>query len=161
MLQTTCATQGGQFVTAHQRLTMYGAPWPHFEVQLELVAEASGPCVDYLHATMKVVRPSMDHNPIKSVSGSLVEEHALGKDTYLILYGWTRRRLGMSPQRLGSVPNPRHTASSSNSSLSRGSPLSIWAPPTLCCGLSQLLEIDAPPPQSPLSTLANEDSHVD
>lgn len=90
MLQSVAVTRGEQVETADQRLVLYSVPWSHFEVQLALRGDAPVPRMAYLDGTLELVRPSKDHERIKSYLGTLVEAYALETDIDLSPYGsWT------------------------------------------------------------------------
>ena len=76
--------------TADQRLVTYGVPWSHFEVQLALRGDGSVPRMAYLDKTLELLRPSKEHERIRSWLGRLVEAYALEAGLDLSPYGsWT------------------------------------------------------------------------
>lgn len=90
MLESIDVTPGERVETADQRLVMYRVPWSHFEVQLALRGEVPVPRMAYLDGTLELVRPSKDHERIKSYLGRLLEAYALERDFDLSPYGaWT------------------------------------------------------------------------
>jgi hypothetical protein len=90
MLDTVAVTPGERVETADQRLLMYGVPWSHVDVQLALRGDAPVPRMAYLDGTLELVRPSKDHERIKSYLGRLVEAYALERHIDLSPFGsWT------------------------------------------------------------------------
>jgi len=81
---------GEKVETADQRLVTYGVPWSHFEAQLALRGDAAVPRMAYLQGALELMRPSEDHERIKSSIGCLIEAFALEKGIDLSPYGgWT------------------------------------------------------------------------
>lgn len=68
---------GDHVPTADQRLVTYGVPWDHYEAQLSLRGDRPVPRIAYLEGVMELVRPSKDHERIKSYIGRLIEAYAL------------------------------------------------------------------------------------
>ena len=90
MLETVAVTPGERVETADQRIVMYGVPWSHFEVQLALRDDAAVPRFAYLDGTLQLLKPSKDHERLKSYLGRLLEAYALERDIDLSPYGaWT------------------------------------------------------------------------
>lgn len=88
--------------TADQRLVTYSVPWSHYEVQLALRGDASGPRMSYLEGALEIMSPSKDHERIKSHFGLLVAVYALERDITFSPYGsWTlksaAKRSGVEP----------------------------------------------------------------
>jgi Uma2 family endonuclease len=103
MLETVAVTPGERVETADQRIVMYGVPWSHFEVQLALRDDAPVPRFAYLDGTLELLKPSKDHERIKSYLGSLVVAYALEKDIDLSPYGsWTLKH---APAAVGLEPD--------------------------------------------------------
>jgi Uma2 family endonuclease len=84
----------GEYVpTADQRSVMYGVSWAQYERQLAQRGEASSPRIAYFEGTLELMRPSRDHERIKSYIGCLVETYALERAIDLSPYGsWTLKR---------------------------------------------------------------------
>jgi hypothetical protein len=78
---------------ADQRVVMYGVSWSAYEAQLALRGDAPVPRVAYLDGAMELMRPSRDHERLKSYLGRLVEAYALETGIDLSPYGaWTLRK---------------------------------------------------------------------
>lgn len=90
-MATHATVPAGEHVpTADQRLVTYGVPWSHYEVQLALRGDAASPRISYLEGALEIMRPSKDHERIKSHIGRLVEVYALERDISFSPYGsWT------------------------------------------------------------------------
>jgi len=81
---------GERVGTADQRIIRFGAPWEHFEIELALRGDRSGPRIAYLQGALEIMSPSKDHERIKSYIGSLIEAYALETGLELSRYGsWT------------------------------------------------------------------------
>ena len=94
---------GERVPTADQRVVMYNAPWSRYEAELALRGEAPVPRLAYLEATPKLMRPSKDHERIKSCVGWLVEAYAVDRGIDLTPYGsWT---LKSAPRTSGAEPD--------------------------------------------------------
>lgn len=104
MLSTPASIPAGEFVpTADQRLVIYNVSWAHFEVHLALRGEASVPRIAYLDGALELVRPSKDHERIKSLFGCLVEAYAFERGTEFSPYGgWTLKHV---PKQAGAEPD--------------------------------------------------------
>lgn len=90
MPEAVAIAPGERIETADQRLLMYNVPWSSFEVQLALRGDAPVPRMAYLDGTLEFVRPSKDHERIKSYLGRLFEAYALERNIDLSPYGsWT------------------------------------------------------------------------
>src|SRR5687768_5909046 len=85
------AVRAGDLVdTADQRVVMHGVPWSHYEAQLALRGDVSGPRMSYLEGDLEIMSPSRDHERIKSYIGRLIEAYALETGLDLSPYGgWT------------------------------------------------------------------------
>jgi len=82
---------------------MFNVPWSGFEAQLALRGEASVPRVAYLDGAMELMRPSHDHERIKSSIGCLIVTYALERGIDLQPYGgWTLRN---EPKAAGLEPD--------------------------------------------------------
>jgi Uma2 family endonuclease len=94
----------GEYVpTADQRVVMSGVPWSHYETQLALRGDKSGPRIAYLDGALEIMSPSKDHERIKSYIGCLVEAYALERGIDLSPYGsWT---LKSAPKASGAEPD--------------------------------------------------------
>jgi Uma2 family endonuclease len=101
---TNPAVPRGEIVrTADARIVMSGVPWSHYETQLALRGDTSGPRIAYLDGDLELMSPSKDHERIKSYIGRLVEAFALERDIDLSPYGsWT---LKDAPKRAGVEPD--------------------------------------------------------
>jgi Uma2 family endonuclease len=101
---TPAAIPAGEYVpTADQRVVMHGVPWSHYEAQLALRGEAAVPRMAYLERALELMRPSKDHERIKSYLGCLVEAYALARGIDLSPYGaWT---LKSAPKESGAEPD--------------------------------------------------------
>ena len=95
---------GGEYVpTADQRIVTYGVPWSHFEQQLALRGDCSGPRIAFLDGALELMSPSKDHERIKSYIGRLIEAYALERDIDLSPYGaWTLKE---APKEAGLEPD--------------------------------------------------------
>lgn len=94
---------GERVGTADQRVIRYGVPWEHFEVELALRGDRSGPRLAYLEGALEITSPSKDHERIKSYIGRLIEAYALETGTDLSPYGrWT---LKSAPGEAGLEPD--------------------------------------------------------
>ncbi len=94
---------GEHVPTADQRVVMYGVPWSHYETQLALRGDASGPRIAYLDGALEIMSPSKDHERIKSCIGCLIEAYALERGIDLSPYGsWT---LKSAPRKSGAEPD--------------------------------------------------------
>jgi len=103
MASQVTAPPGELVPTADQRLVTYGVPWSHYETQLALRGERPVPRIAYLEGTLERVRPSKDHERIKSTIGRLIEAYALERDIDLSPYGsWTLKN---APKQSGSEPD--------------------------------------------------------
>lgn len=81
---------GEHVPTADQRIVMYAVPWSHFEAQLALRGDVPVPRMSYLDGALELMRPSKDHERIKSGIGRLIEAYALARGIDLSPYGaWT------------------------------------------------------------------------
>lgn len=80
MTEALVAPPGETVATADQRLVTYGVPWEHFEVQLALRGDRPVPRMAYLEGTLELMRPSKDHERIKSCLGRLIEAYCLERD---------------------------------------------------------------------------------
>lgn len=98
------AVPAGEYVpTADQRIVTYGVPWGHFEKQLALRGDRSGPRMAFLDGALELTSPSKDHERIKSYIGCLIEAYALERDIDLSPYGgWT---LKTAPKQAGLEPD--------------------------------------------------------
>lgn len=98
------AIPAGEYVpTADQRVVMYGVPWSHYEAQLALRGDKSGPRISYLDGALEIMSPSKDHERIKSYIGRLIEAYALERGIDLSPYGsWT---LKSAPRASGAEPD--------------------------------------------------------
>ncbi len=102
MASQTSAPPGEYVPTADQRIVTCGAPWSHFETQLALRGDHSGPRIAFLDGVLELMSPSKDHERIKSYIGRLIEAYALEHDIDLSPYGsWTlraaRKLAGLEP----------------------------------------------------------------
>ena len=103
MASQVTAPPGELVPTADQRLVTYGVPWSHYETQLALRGERPVPRIAYLEGTLELIRPSKDHERIKSTIGRLIEAYALERDIDLSPYGsWTLKN---APKQSGSEPD--------------------------------------------------------
>jgi Uma2 family endonuclease len=94
---------GEHVPTADQRIVMCGVPWSHFETQLALRGDRSGPRICYLDGALEIMSPSRDHERIKSYIGCLIEAYALERGIDLSPYGaWTLKN---SPREAGAEPD--------------------------------------------------------
>jgi Uma2 family endonuclease len=96
------APAGESVPTADQRIVTYGVSWSHFEEQLALRGDGSGPRMAFLDGAFEQMSPSKDHERIKSYIGCLIEAYALERDIDLSPYGgWTlkrpRKQAGLEP----------------------------------------------------------------
>src|SRR3972149_3520508 len=81
---------GDHVPTADQRLVTYAVPWDHYEAQLAMRGDRSVPRMAYLEGALELMRPSKDHERIKSYIGRLIEAYALERGIDLSPYGaWT------------------------------------------------------------------------
>jgi len=98
------AIPAGEYVpTADERIVMYNVPWSHFEIQLAMRGDASGPRMAYLDGALELMSPSKGHERTKSYLGCLVEVFALEHDVELSPYGaWT---LKGAPELAGVEPD--------------------------------------------------------
>lgn len=79
-----------QVPTADQRIVTHGVSWSDFEAQLALRGDVSVPRMSYLEGMLEQMRPSKDHERIKSYIGRLIEAYALARGVDLSPYGaWT------------------------------------------------------------------------
>jgi Uma2 family endonuclease len=78
---------GEHVPTADQRLVTYNVPWEHFEVQLALRGDRPVPRMAYLRGVLELMRPSREHERIKSLIGRLIEAYALERGIDLSPYG--------------------------------------------------------------------------
>ncbi|MPZ18870.1 MAG: Uma2 family endonuclease [Luteitalea sp.] len=103
-MATQASIPAGEHVpTADQRLVSYGVPWSHYEVQLALRGDASGPRISYLEGALEIMSPSKDHERIKSHIGLLVAVYALERDIAFSPYGsWTLKSV---PKQSGVEPD--------------------------------------------------------
>jgi Uma2 family endonuclease len=94
----------GEYVpTADQRVVLSPVPWEHYEVQLALRGDKSGPRISFLDGAIEIMSPSKDHERIKSYIGMLVEAFALERGLDLSPYGsWTLKE---APKRAGVEPD--------------------------------------------------------
>jgi Uma2 family endonuclease len=89
--------------TADERVVMYGVQWSQYEAQLAVRGEAPVPRIAYLEGTLELMRPSKDHERIKSYIGCLVEAYALERGIDLSPYGaWTLKN---APRESGAEPD--------------------------------------------------------
>jgi Uma2 family endonuclease len=97
----------GEYVpTADQRIVTYGVPWSHFEKQLALRGDRTGPRIAFLDGALELMSPSKDHERIKSYIGCLIEAYALERDIDLSPYGaWTLKK---APEQAGLEPDECH-----------------------------------------------------
>ena len=103
MASQTSAPSGEYVPTADQRIVTCGAPWSHFETQLALRGDRSGPRIAFLDGVLELMSPSKDHERIKSYIGRLIEAYALERDIDLSPYGaWT---LKTAPKQAGLEPD--------------------------------------------------------
>ena len=104
----------GEYVpTADQRVVMYGVPWSHFEAQLALRGDVSGPRIAYLDGALEFMSPSKDHERIKSYIGCLIEAYALERGIDLSPYGaWTLKK---APRKAGAEPDECYIVGSDQS----------------------------------------------
>lgn len=96
------ASAGESVPSVDQRVVTYGVSWSHFEEQLALRGDRSGPRMAFLDGAFERMSPSKDHERIKSYIGRLVETYALERDIDLSPYGgWTlkraRKQAGLEP----------------------------------------------------------------
>ena len=95
--------RGERVGTADQRIIRFSAPWEHFEIELALRGDRSGPRIAYLQGALEIMSASKDHERIKSHIGSLVEAYALETGLELSRYGsWT---LKSAPAEAGLEPD--------------------------------------------------------
>src|SRR5262245_57727984 len=94
----------GEYVPkADQRIVLNCVSWEHYEAQLEFRGDKSAPRISYLDGWMELMRPSKDHERIKSYIGRLVEAFALERGLDLSPYGgWT---LKAAPKLAGVEPD--------------------------------------------------------
>jgi len=103
MASQTSAPPGEYVPTADQRIVTCGEPWSHFETQLVLRGDRSGPRIAFLDGVLELMSPSKDHERIKSYIGCLIEAYALERDIDLSPYGaWT---LKTAPKQAGLEPD--------------------------------------------------------
>jgi Uma2 family endonuclease len=89
--------------SADQRIVMYSVPWRAYEVQLALRGEAPLPRVAYLDGAMELMRPSRDHQRLKSYLRCLIDAYAFERGIDLSPYGaWTLRK---APRASGLEPD--------------------------------------------------------
>lgn len=101
--------------TADQRIVTYGVPWSHYPTQLELRGDASVPRIAYLEGGFELMRPSKDHERIKSYIGRLIEAYALERGIDLSPYGaWT---LKSPPSQSGLEPDECYIVGDQNKSI--------------------------------------------
>jgi Uma2 family endonuclease len=94
---------GEHVPTADHRVVLYGVPWAQYEAQLAWRGERPLPRISYLDGAMELMRPSRDHERIKSQLGRLIEAFALVRDVDLSPYGsWT---LKASVKEAGAEPD--------------------------------------------------------
>jgi Uma2 family endonuclease len=94
---------GEHVPTADQRVVMHGVSWTHFEAQLALRGDAPVPRLSYLEGVLELMRPSREHERIKSFIGRLVEAYALEIGLDLSPYGaWTLKH---APKEAGAEPD--------------------------------------------------------
>jgi Uma2 family endonuclease len=98
------AIPAGEYVpTADERVVLGGVPWSHYETQLALRGDKSGPRISYLDGVLEIMSPSKDHERIKSYLGRLIEAYALERGIDLSPYGsWTLKN---APKRCGAEPD--------------------------------------------------------
>jgi Uma2 family endonuclease len=101
---TRASIPAGEHVpTADQRILTYGVPWAHYEVQLALRGDTSGPRIAYLDGALELMSPSKDHERIKSYIGCMLEAFALERGIDLSPYGsWTLKN---APKESGLEPD--------------------------------------------------------
>jgi Uma2 family endonuclease len=101
---TPAAIPAGEYVpTADQRVVLHAVPWAHYETQLVLRGDKSGPRIAYLDGALEIMGPSKDHERIKSYIGRLLEAYALERGIELSPYGsWT---LKQAPASSGAEPD--------------------------------------------------------
>ncbi|MBI2570870.1 MAG: Uma2 family endonuclease [Candidatus Schekmanbacteria bacterium] len=93
MPAATAGARGEHVPTADHRVVLHGLPWSHFEVMLALRGEAPVPRVAYLQGALELMRPSRDHERIKSYIGRLIEAYAMERGLDLSPYGaWTLKK---------------------------------------------------------------------
>lgn len=86
-----------------QRLVTCGVTWQQYELQLALRGDRSAPRIAYLDGALELMRPSKDHERIKSYIGRLVEAYALERGIESSPYGsWTLKR---APKEAGLEPD--------------------------------------------------------
>ncbi len=94
---------GDHVPTADQRVVTYAVPWDHYEAQLAMRGDRSVPRMAYLEGALELMRPSKDHERIKSYIGRLIEAYALERGIDLSPYGaWT---LKSAPEKSGLEPD--------------------------------------------------------
>jgi Uma2 family endonuclease len=103
-MSQAAAIPAGEYVpTADERIVLYNVPWSHFEVQLAMRGDASGPRMAYLDGALELLRPSKGHERTRSYLGCLVETFALERDVELTPYGgWL---LKDAPELAGAEPD--------------------------------------------------------
>jgi Uma2 family endonuclease len=104
----------GEYVpTADQRVVLQDVPWPHYETQLSLRGEKSGPRIAYLDGALEIMSPSKDHERIKSYIGCLLEAYAIERGIDLSPYGsWTLKN---APRASGAEPDECYIVGSDQS----------------------------------------------
>ena len=94
---------GEHVPTADHRIVLHGVPWSHYEAQLAFRGDKSVPRISYLDGEMELLRPSRDHERIKSYVGRLIEAFALETGLDLSPYGsWTLKE---APKQAGVEPD--------------------------------------------------------
>jgi Uma2 family endonuclease len=87
-MAATVTTGLGEYVpTADPRVVTYGVPWHHYESQLALRGERSAPRMTYLEGALELMKPSKEHERIRSFIGRLIENYALERGIDLSPYG--------------------------------------------------------------------------
>jgi len=109
----TSVPAGEHVPTADQRLVTYNVPWSHYEAQLALRDDRPIPRMAYLEGALELMRPSKDHERVKSYLGCLVEAYALERGIDRSPYGaWT---LQNAPKQSGAEPDECYIVGSDQS----------------------------------------------
>lgn len=95
--------RGEQVAWADQRILLSNTTWEHFEAELAFRGERSAPRISFLDGALEILRPSRDHERIKSYLGRLVEAYALERGIVFSPFGsWTLRA---RPKQAGVEPD--------------------------------------------------------
>jgi Uma2 family endonuclease len=102
LIDQVTTVPGDHVPTADQRVVSHGVPWAHYEAHLALRGERSSPRMANLEGALELMRPSKEHERIKSYLGRLIETYAVARGIDLSPYGaWTlkdpRLQSGVEP----------------------------------------------------------------